>query len=448
VILIGMRTRKGNTRSRAWNALQTLIAFLVLIYTFYCNAGDNQPDVQPAKILEEMEHFGSFEYYPSSPGVLHLYRAIAPGDEFDLRKALSTHSIHTLSISSPGGDVSAGLNIAAAVSDRNINSYIPKNGNCESACSFIFFAGNNRKAGDGSALGVHQFAPQQSRITESRDIYQRAQQVMSNILGMISTFDLPAFVTLRMLDTPPERMYYFNKTQLQQINRGDISAADEVDQIYRARGDYIAALEAQKTLAATKTELIAPSIPKQNSTIEPKRTPSPKMDKLYPTKENSKYLLQLAKFRDLRNARSLAYDLQRVGYSTDITESGELKIVSVFAGDETTAAALQEQIKKEYALSGEMIPYSRPPVTTQSPHRVTSLRISLTDVTWLNVKGRDGVEIYNGLAEQGRIIELEGVPPISLIIGRADAVEVFVFDGRSIDLTPHTRKNVARITLD
>jgi len=72
-------------------------------------------------------------------------------------------------LSSPGGSVIEGLQMAGIINDKNLNTYIPKvgldsQGTFASACSFMFFAGSERKVG--GRLGVHQFSSLDSNKAE------------------------------------------------------------------------------------------------------------------------------------------------------------------------------------------------------------------------------------------------------------------------------------------
>lgn len=78
---------------------------------------------------------------------------------------------------------------------------------------------------------------------------------------------------------------------------------------------------------------------------------------------------------------------------------------------------------------------------------VARLQITFGDVSWINIKDASGDPLFNGLAERGRTLELSGAPPITVVIGRADAVQTLSFNGSVVDLAPHTRKNVARLSL-
>lgn len=75
------------------------------------------------------------------------------------------------------------------------------------------------------------------------------------------------------------------------------------------------------------------------------------------------------------------------------------------------------------------------------------LVITFSEVSWVNIKDASDAALFNGLAAKGKKLELSGKAPLSVVIGRADAVGSITFNGSTVDLGPHTRKNVARITL-
>ena len=75
------------------------------------------------------------------------------------------------------------------------------------------------------------------------------------------------------------------------------------------------------------------------------------------------------------------------------------------------------------------------------------LTIKFSDVSWLNIKDATGEALFNGLSKKGQDLTIKGQAPFSIVIGRANAVSSVTFDGSTVDLEPHTRKNVARLTL-
>jgi hypothetical protein len=108
-----------------------------------------------AAIAEE-RLYGSFVYSSEIPNALFFMDEIKNGDDFELRKALRNHDIDTIVLASPGGSVWASLSMAGIIFDKKLRAFVPKDAVCASACSYMFFGGNERLS-EGK-LGVHQFA--------------------------------------------------------------------------------------------------------------------------------------------------------------------------------------------------------------------------------------------------------------------------------------------------
>ena len=94
-------------------------------------------------------------------------------------------------------------------------------------------------------------------------------------------------------------------------------------------------------------------------------------------------------------------------------------------------------------------PVTSEPLTATPFHSegADGLVIKFSDVSWLNIKDSTGEALFNGLSKKGQDLAIKGQAPFSIVIGRANAVTSVTFDGSTVDLEPHTRKNVARLTL-
>ena len=88
----------------------------------------------------------------------------------------------------------------------------PPGGECAAACSFLFVAGEKRRAY--GRLGVHQFSSN-GRLTGG-EAEQTAQQVTAEIIDYLKEYDVPAQFLVRMLETPPTSMYWFPVEELRQ----------------------------------------------------------------------------------------------------------------------------------------------------------------------------------------------------------------------------------------
>ena len=75
------------------------------------------------------------------------------------------------------------------------------------------------------------------------------------------------------------------------------------------------------------------------------------------------------------------------------------------------------------------------------------LYIRFSDDCWVQVRDASDSLIYSGVAQGGTDLHLEGDEPLSLVIGRRDAVEELFFNGEPISLSSFTSGNVARFSL-
>lgn len=67
--------------------------------------------------------------------------------------------------------------------------------------------------------------------------------------------------------------------------------------------------------------------------------------------------------------------------------------------------------------------------------------------SWVEVRGGSGQIIFSQLNRKGTTQVVEGKAPMSLVIGNANAVRL-VANEQPVDLSPHTRVEVARLTIE
>ena len=66
---------------------------------------------------------------------------------------------------------------------------------------------------------------------------------------------------------------------------------------------------------------------------------------------------------------------------------------------------------------------------------------------WVEIKDGNGKMILSDLYSAGDTIDQVVTAPIEILLGRSSGVATMTFDGQTIDLKPHTRKDIARLTL-
>lgn len=87
------------------------------------------------------------------------------------------------------------------------------------------------------------------------------------------------------------------------------------------------------------------------------------------------------------------------------------------------------------------------PVAASPSPNERQLLLSFSGISWVEVRDASNQIIYSGNSTPDSRQALRGRPPFQLVIGNASAVKLR-YEDRAIDLQPHTRVDVARLTLD
>ena len=76
----------------------------------------------------------------------------------------------------------------------------------------------------------------------------------------------------------------------------------------------------------------------------------------------------------------------------------------------------------------------------------STLLLTYQGPSWTEIRDRSGQLVLSRLVAPGSVEPVKGTPPFDIILGNAHVVTL-VYRGKSVDLSPHTRQNVARLTL-
>jgi len=71
------------------------------------------------------------------------------------------------------------------------------------------------------------------------------------------------------------------------------------------------------------------------------------------------------------------------------------------------------------------------------------LELKSKGVSWVEVNDADGVSLLRKLTAAGEVLQVSGKLPLSVVLGRADQLDVAV-RGRPFDVSGVARENVAR----
>ena len=87
------------------------------------------------------------------------------------------------------------------------------------------------------------------------------------------------------------------------------------------------------------------------------------------------------------------------------------------------------------------------PPAAPNPNGAAKLEFSATQETWIKVVDASGREIYNKIIFAGSRESIDVTPPVNVTVGNAAATSLSM-SGKSVDLAPHSRQNVAHIKLE
>lgn len=188
------------------------------------NSGDFVIDVSAIgwvrdNLIDGRDHFGAFVVDPRWPQIVFLEGDILRSDGESFRQALVAHpGVGLVVLDSDGGDGEAASLIADSIDALGIDTLIPSNGVCASACATIFLAGRQRVVL--GTLGVHRFgyfgeSPAENTIAAIAD----------DLEAMVD-FDAPMPVILASLQTPHDTIRSFTRGEAEAIglNRGSLDA--------------------------------------------------------------------------------------------------------------------------------------------------------------------------------------------------------------------------------
>ena len=114
------------------------------------------------------------------------------------------------------------------------------------------------------------------------------------------------------------------------------------------------------------------------------------------------------------------------------------------------ASIASVEVMKQRAEPGGSVPAGQATSETGQTNTAISghhsLSVTTSADTWVEILDKDGQHLEMDLIRAGTRREYNGEGPLRVMIGRASAV-VLTLDGEVVNLGPHTRGNVVRVTL-
>ena len=127
----------------------------------------------------------------------------------------------------------------------------------------------------------------------------------------------------------------------------------------------------------------------------------------------------------------------------------EAEVSQNVIAEEVTAAVEEEVVVSEatqVAQAASTASVVAPAKETLAANQAVLVMVFEKDC-WVEIKDGNGKMILSDLYSAGDQIDQVVEAPIEVLLGRSSAVSNMTFNGRVIDLKPHTRKDIARLTL-
>jgi cytoskeleton protein RodZ len=101
---------------------------------------------------------------------------------------------------------------------------------------------------------------------------------------------------------------------------------------------------------------------------------------------------------------------------------------------------------EQAARPDEQVPPAGNAVAAEPGERAT-LRLVFDQESWVEIRDRNGNTIFGQLNPAGSRRSVSGEPPFDLVVGNAAGVRL-TYKDETVDLSAHTRMDVARVTLE
>lgn len=137
---------------------------------------------------------------------------ISEGDDEKFKNLIEKYpNIKMFGISSEGGSVYTGINIAYEIAAREMTTIVVKDGVCNSMCPIIFLSGKEMVMMEDQVLGFH---PAYFELPNgTREISYEATGQMAWWLGMIG---VPNMLVFKLFEVKPTELFMIGKNQLEE----------------------------------------------------------------------------------------------------------------------------------------------------------------------------------------------------------------------------------------
>jgi hypothetical protein len=200
-----------------WLRLVGYVTGLVLSVNseLHQHAGANHPALPAARAPTGLRY--TYSYIQDNKLIIHVRGEIMKGDAARFPKWVTDNikkedKIAGVSLDSPGGSVREALLLADGVASTEVPTIIGPGENCVSACFLIFAAGKKRFAFKEAHVGVHSLV-----INGQGENLDAKGSTLDLARTATEKFSVPPSIIGRMVATPPDKVYWLNRSDLAEM---------------------------------------------------------------------------------------------------------------------------------------------------------------------------------------------------------------------------------------
>jgi hypothetical protein len=131
--------------------------------------------------------------------------------------------ISGIRLSSPGGNVAEGFNLARIVRIAKMATIVPDGATCASACFIVFAAGSGKPVGYAARIGVHAAASDGSQ--HETDQSRAATIIMARV---VKELGVPPGIIGQMVVTPPNQVVWLSPDDLRSVGTTMTGSAEQM----------------------------------------------------------------------------------------------------------------------------------------------------------------------------------------------------------------------------
>jgi hypothetical protein len=133
--------------------------------------------------------------------------------------------VKTVVLRSPGGSVTDALAMGRLIRAKGFATAVEADGYCASSCPLVFAGGIERRAAAKAMIGVHQVATMAVDGGLVPDGARAAQRVSAACQRYLLEMGIDLQVWVHAMETPKERLHYFNSDELLTLKLATASTA-------------------------------------------------------------------------------------------------------------------------------------------------------------------------------------------------------------------------------